>query len=113
MDPAIIITYPPVRLNSSEIEHITSLFKFFFKEGDHLWIFGSRVDLNKKGGDIDLCIETYISDAQKVNTTKLAFLTELYLAIGDQKIDLIVNRISQPFPLPIYEIAKAEGFQLA
>ena len=106
------MTYPAIRLELSEVESIISLFKTFFTKEDHLWIFGSRVDLDKKGGDIDLYIETHISDAQEVTEAKIAFLRELYHAIGDQKIDVVVNRITQPFPLPIYGIAKEEGILL-
>ena len=103
---------PLIRLSSFEIENITALFKNFFDDEDRLWIFGSRVDLKNKGGDIDLYIETHISDAQIINKAKISFLTELYFKIGEQKIDIVINRITDPFSLPIYDIAKEEGVQL-
>lgn len=106
------MSYPSIRINPSEIESIVSLFKMFFDGKDHLWIFGSRVDLKKKGGDIDLYIETHISDVQEVNKAKIDFLAKLYHAIGDQKIDVIINRVSHPFSMPIYDLAKQEGVQL-
>ena len=33
-----------------------------FLPGDLLLIFGSRTDITRKGGDIDLYIETFVSD---------------------------------------------------
>jgi predicted nucleotidyltransferase len=46
-----------VRLPDKDLDQIKVLFKSFFNK-DHLWLFGSRVNLSKKGGDIDLYIET-------------------------------------------------------
>ena len=43
-----------IRLKSSQVSAICSAFKSCFLENDRLWVFGSRADLNKKGGDIDL-----------------------------------------------------------
>ncbi len=100
------------RLTPFEIESIKDLFKIFFAKEDHLWIFGSRMDPKKNGGDIDLYIETSISDVREINKAKISFLTELYYKIGEQKIDVVVHRISSSFSLPIYEIAREEGLQL-
>ena len=101
-----------LRLTPFEIESLKNLFKMFFAKEDHLWIFGSRTDPQKKGGDIDLYVETSISDVREINQAKISFLTELYYKIGEQKIDVVIHRISSSFSLPIYEIAREEGFQL-
>ena len=45
-----------IRLKDYEIVAITDAFKKLFLPQDHLWIFGSRVDMDKRGGDIDLYI---------------------------------------------------------
>ena len=42
-----------MRLSQRYIDVIKSRFKEFFNDGD-IYLFGSRVDDNKKGGDIDL-----------------------------------------------------------
>ena len=47
-----------IRLNETEINCLISKFKTIFSDTDELWLFGSRVDLTKKVGDIDLFIRT-------------------------------------------------------
>lgn len=112
MGSRIIMSFSSVRLDILEIENIISTFKMLFRKEDRLWIFGSRVDLNKKGGDIDLYIETNISDVKEINKARIDFITELYYKIGEQKIDVIVHKITDSFSLPIYDIAKQEGVRL-
>ena len=101
-----------IRLSSFEIETLCSAFKLFFGPEDHLWLFGSRIRPESRGGDIDLYIETKFSDPTVANDKKIAFLTDLYFKIGDQKIDVVLNRISDSNELPIYTIAKQEGVLL-
>ncbi len=43
-----------IRLSCEEIYIIKNCFLKTFSKGDHLWVFGSRADLIKRGGDIDL-----------------------------------------------------------
>jgi predicted nucleotidyltransferase len=67
-----------------------------------LWLFGSRVDDSKRGGDIDLLIvvetEAQLAAAQKLEIRLLVLLKE---KIGEQKIDLVFatrNRLdADPF----------------
>ncbi len=101
-----------IRLSSFELNAICSAFKLFFGSEDRLWLFGSRTRPEARGGDIDLYIETRISDTAIANDKKIAFLTELYFAIGDQKIDVVLNNFSDSHELPIYAVAKKEGIQL-
>ncbi len=82
-----------MRLTYSEQKIIKKYFKDIFNKGQ-LYLFGSRVDDNKKGGDIDLYI---ISNEDNLSTEmlfnkKLKFLSKLQLALGEQKIDLIISK---------------------
>jgi len=82
-----------MRLTHSEQKIIKKYFKDIFNKGQ-LYLFGSRVDDNKKGGDIDLYI---ISNEDNLSTEmlfnkKLEFLSKLQLALGEQKIDLIISK---------------------
>lgn len=99
-----------IRLTDFEVLSISKAFRRHFKANDHIWLFGSRADLEKRGGDIDLYIETTIKDASHLNNIKLQFLAELENVLGEQKIDVIVN--SNEIDLPIYLIAKTEGIKL-
>ncbi len=99
-----------IRLTAKEIDAIKMAFVARFQPGDKLWIFGSRVYAEKRGGDIDLYIETTLSDADTVIKARFNFLADIKIAIGDQKIDVVINRGSMI--LPIYEVAQQEGIQL-
>jgi predicted nucleotidyltransferase len=59
-----------------------------------IYLFGSRVDDNKKGGDIDLLVLSQQLDFRKQRKIKI----KLYELIGEQKIDLIIAKeTSKPF----------------
>jgi hypothetical protein len=52
-----------MRLSQKYIDIITHTFKKYFLSNDRLLLFGSRVDDSKRGGDIDLYIETHYETA--------------------------------------------------
>jgi predicted nucleotidyltransferase len=62
-----------------------------FNEGA-IYIFGSRVDVSLKGGDIDLYIQ--VKNQENILEKKIKFLARLKEKIGDQKIDVIVSKDS-------------------
>ena len=47
-----------MRITDYQLKVIKNIFLKHFSPQDHIWLFGSRVDSNKKGGDIDIYIET-------------------------------------------------------
>ena len=100
-----------IRLKPFEIEAICSSFRTYFGPEDHLWLFGSRVNPQARGGDIDLYIETLL-DASTAVDKEGDFVFELYDKIGEQKIDVVLNLITRPYKLAIYEVAREEGVQL-
>ena len=77
-----------------------------------VWLFGSRVDEQSKGGDIDLYIEPELQDPVELVDAKLRFLLELHKKIGQQKIDVVLRRTEFKEDLPIFRIAKETGVQL-
>jgi len=82
--------YPKsVRLSDREIKAIKETAKEVFGEGTRVFLFGSRADPGKKGGDIDL----YIIPANREGLfdRRIKFLARLKLKIGDQKIDVILQ----------------------
>ena len=78
-----------MRLTYKEIVAITSTFKEVFKSGE-IYLFGSRVDDSKKGGDIDLYIQTDNKD--NLMEKKIDFLVLLKEKIGEQKIDVVISK---------------------
>lgn len=101
-----------VRLSNRDLDIIKQAFIKHFQKTDHLWLFGSRVDLNKRGGDIDLYIETTYNDVPKAVSSKVAFYTEMQYLLGEQRIDIVLNMINSNYVLPIYEVAKQDGVML-
>jgi predicted nucleotidyltransferase len=95
-----------MRLRENEIQSIKTIFRDIFKDGE-IYLFGSRVDDSKKGGDIDLYISTKNRDnlAQK----KIKFAGRVMRAIEYKKVDIVLdygkNRL-------IDKIAKKEGIKL-
>ena len=81
-----------MRLRENEIQAIKTTFKEVFRDGD-IYLFGSRVDDEKKGGDIDLYIDLEERlPYSVVFSKKIDFLVELKDKIGEQKIDVLVSK---------------------
>lgn len=99
-----------IRLTNKQKEAICKAFLKHFAPHDKLWLFGSRADPNKKGGDIDLYIESSYKEASQITNSKQQFLRDLYLEIGPQKIDVVI-KYNQKEEL-IHEIARNTGIRL-
>ncbi len=75
-----------MRLTDFEKEAIIKTAKKHFRDFE-LYLFGSRIDDSKKGGDIDL----YFKLSKKPDMMqKVKFLVELKNIIGEQKIDVVI-----------------------
>lgn len=99
-----------MRITEFERDTIKKLAHQYFGESASVWLFGSRADDSKLGGDIDLFLQT---GKEKVSLDdQMSFLVALKLAIGDQKIDLVVESLRKDKKLPIYEHAKKTGILL-
>lgn len=82
-----------MRLKEFERAAIISTVKYF-DENARVYLFGSRVDDTKKGGDIDLLVMSY----RLTSDDKRAIKIKLYELIGEQKIDIILaENDSDPF----------------
>ncbi len=80
-----------MRINSQYQETIKNAFISVFGNGN-IYLFGSRVDDNKKGGDIDLFIE--IDNKRDLFKKKIKFLAKIKRVIGEQNIDIVFNENS-------------------
>jgi len=79
-----------MRLSEKQIEVIRNTAFNHFGDDVHVFLFGSRTDPYKKGGDIDLLIRT---QKEKMHLKqKLLFLVDLKKQLGDQKIDVVFDK---------------------
>ncbi|GFO54729.1 hypothetical protein GMSM_17360 [Geomonas sp. Red276] len=82
-----------MRLKADEIASIVSTVKSFDDEAC-VYLFGSRVDDTKRGGDIDLLIMSTLltrNDTRKIKA-------RLWELLGEQKIDILLAADdSEPF----------------
>ena len=83
-----------------------------FGDDAHIWLFGSRVDDRKRGGDIDLLVESNETDVTALMDHKIHFLVDLQRRIGEQKIDVVLSYPGQRQPPPIVAIARDTGVPL-
>jgi predicted nucleotidyltransferase len=97
-----------VRLPDDYIEYIKELALEYFESKD-VWIFGSRADLNEKGGDIDIYIETKLKE--DTTSRRLRFLTKFGVRFGEQKVDLIIKSPTLK-NIKIFDVAKSTGVKL-
>ncbi len=96
-----------VRLNEEYIKVIKHLAAKYFNS-DEVIIFGSRADLNKRGGDIDIYVHT--EKIEGILRMKLAFLRDFELRFGEQRVDLVVQ--SGHNEKKIHQIARLEGVRI-
>lgn len=82
-----------VRLKPDEIKKIKDAICKYDKEAV-IYIFGSRADLSKKGGDLDILVIS-----KRIVPIERRFIKiNMYKALGEQKIDIIVKEgIDSPF----------------
>ena len=78
-----------MRLSGYEIDAIKKAFRETFGDG-MIYLFGSRVDDAKRGGDIDLYIIPQYKERAEDDRTD--FLIRLYDLIGEQKIDIVIAK---------------------
>ncbi len=100
-----------IRLREKDIDNIKNAFGQSFLPGDQLWIFGSRVYPEKRGGDIDLYVETQIENISEALKAKSKFWVLLQDNLGEQKIDVVLNYVGSA-ELLIYKVARNEEIRL-
>ncbi len=63
-----------------------------YNGNNSVYLFGSRTDDSKKGGDIDLLLLTNVDIQRALKTQKHILLEELRHAAGDQRVDLTIKK---------------------
>jgi predicted nucleotidyltransferase len=95
-----------MRLNQTYKNVIKSSFFDVFGQGE-IYLFGSRVDDTKKGGDIDLYL--IVTNHLNLFKKKIKFLAKIKKELGEQKIDVVFNIDKDR---PIEQEAKKWGIKL-
>lgn len=96
-----------MRLTQKERQLIKQAFHETFGEGT-VYVFGSRIDDTKRGGDIDLYL-CPIHQYEDIEMRKIRFLAKLYEYLGEQKIDVIIKKNNER---PIEQTAQRDGVAL-
>ncbi len=95
-----------MRLTPDQTQAIRQAIQRHMGKNARIWLFGSRVNDNRRGGDVDLYVEP---ETAPDLTTRLRCKGELADAL-DLNVDLIVQQPDRD--LPIYRIAKRSGVPL-
>ena len=101
-----------MRLTREQVEVIRQAVLRCFGEEATVRLFGSRTDDAKRGGDIDLLITTRIGDPGAVARAEIAFQVEVQQALGEQRIDVLVDYPGRDVRPPIFGIAERTGVKL-
>lgn len=88
-----------MRLKEFEKKALKEIFKNFKGE---VYLFGSRLDKNKKGGDIDILIKP----AEKLSLEEIVRLQSKYFLLTDTNIDIIQYDENDPFVKEVMRYAK-------
>jgi predicted nucleotidyltransferase len=80
----------PIRLSRKQIAIIKEAARTYFGGSSKEYLFGSRVDDLKMGGDIDLLIDT--DSSKDLLNKNMKFLAKLNMPLGEQKIDVIIAK---------------------
>jgi predicted nucleotidyltransferase len=91
-----------MRLSAFELAEIKKTFQRFSFKDTKIYLFGSRLDDTKKGGDIDLLI-SFSDKSDLPNFRRLDFLVELKKQIGDRKIDVTLGLAEETQTDPFLE----------
>ena len=82
-----------MRITDKDRQAIINMTHQYFDDSAEVYLFGSRVDDSKKGSDIDLyLIPNHKNSAKQLFDKKIKFLVALNLALGEQKIDVIIAK---------------------
>jgi uncharacterized protein len=99
-----------MRLSKFEIESIIKLAGIHFGKNVQVFLFGSRTNNQRRGGDIDLFIRNTAAD-HLLMRSKINFITDLILLIGEQKIDVVLENTEMKSSV-FYKTIGQTGIQL-
>lgn len=87
-----------MRISPSEIDNLLGSIKKIDPNAS-VYLFGSRTDNNKKGGDIDIAILSELVSLKE----KIEIKYNFYQAFGEQKLDLLIVSDEN---IPFWQVVK-------
>jgi len=99
-----------MRLTPLQIQTIKSAINRVLGVPCQVWLFGSRVDDDNRGGDIDLLVEAETVLANRAETL-CRLQGALVMALGDRKLDILLKD-TRSGDIPVFEIARRTGVML-
>jgi predicted nucleotidyltransferase len=82
-----------------------------FGRHSRVWLFGSRADDSKRGGDVDIYVEAEHPPKESKVKTRINAAAALENIYGGVSVDLVVRYAREP-EQPIHRIAKDTGVAL-
>ncbi len=101
-----------MRLTSQQIAVIKSVAQEVWGRDVQVRLFGSRVEDQRRGGDIDLYISGISLGLDAELETKLRFLVKLKQLLGEQRIDVVFAPAPGQPAQPIQRMAELSGVPL-
>jgi len=99
-----------MRLTRDQIAAIRRAAGEVFGEGSQVWLFGSRVDGRRRGGDIDLLVRPAQAARAPDLKRKVRFLGKLERSLGERRVDLLIETAGDR--RPIVRLARETGVRL-
>lgn len=99
-----------MRLSDDQRRVIKQLTTELIGDDARVLLFGSRIDDTRRGGDIDLLVESPqpLTDCFAL---ELQLGARLERALGGQRVDLLLVDPKRPLQ-PVHRVARATGLQL-
>ena len=102
-----------IRLDSREIDAIEQAARQHLLPGSRIRLFGSRLDVHRRGGDIDLLIEPPIALAPvELVEQRNGFIAQLYRLLGERRINVVIAPLGLADERPIVAVASRDGILL-
>ena len=99
-----------MRLTPAQIDTIKSTTQAVLGEGAQVTLFGSRVDDQAKGGDVDLMIEVH-QNLQEPALIAARIASQISRAMHGRKVDVLL-KAPNLLEKPIHRIARQQGVAL-
>jgi len=103
-----------MRLTSTQKHLVVSAARRAFGPDVQVRLFGSRLQDDRRGGDIDLYVQTSLDDADALVKARMEFLAELddHPALAGEKIDVVMSSPLHVTKRAIDQVAQTEGVRL-